>query len=75
VVPAPPQWQKKSCLQKPETYAAILPIRRIRGVARRWGREIVRDRSFETFCTQLETRVDFFYFFARNPLKSPDSDE
>jgi hypothetical protein len=30
---------------------------------------------FETFCTQLETRVDFFYFFARNPLKSPDSDE
>jgi hypothetical protein len=29
----------------------------------------------ETFCTQLETRVDFFYFFARNPLKSPDSDE
>ena len=45
------------------------------GVARRWGREIVRDRSFETFCTQLETRVDFFYFFAHNPLKSPDSDE
>ena len=32
-------------------------------------------RAFETFCTQLETRVDFFYFFARNPLKSPDSDE
>jgi hypothetical protein len=29
----------------------------------------------ETFCGQLETRVDFFYFFARNPLKSPDSDE
>ena len=29
----------------------------------------------ETFCTQLETRVDFFYFFARNPLKSPDSGE
>jgi hypothetical protein len=29
----------------------------------------------ETFCTQLETRVDFFYFFARNPLKSHDSDE
>src|SRR6516225_2130251 len=29
----------------------------------------------ETVCTQLETRVDFFYFFARNPLKSPDSDE
>ena len=31
--------------------------------------------SLETFRTQLETRVDFFYFFARNPLKSPDSDE
>ena len=29
----------------------------------------------ETFCTQPETRVDFLYFFARNPLKSPDSDE
>jgi hypothetical protein len=29
----------------------------------------------ETFCTQPETRADFFYFFARNPLKSPDSDE
>jgi hypothetical protein len=29
----------------------------------------------ETSCTQPETRVDFFYFFARNPLKSPDSDE
>jgi hypothetical protein len=34
----------------------------------------IRD-AFETFCTQPETRVDFFYFFARNPLKSPDSDE
>jgi hypothetical protein len=45
------------------------------GVARRWGREAMRDRVLETFCTQLETRVDFFYFFARNPLKSPDSDE
>jgi hypothetical protein len=32
-------------------------------------------RRLETFCIQLETRVDFFYFFARNPLKSPDSDE
>jgi hypothetical protein len=31
--------------------------------------------GFETLCTQLETRVDFFYFFARNPLKGPDSDE
>ena len=31
--------------------------------------------ALETFCIQLETRVDFFYFFARNPLKSPDSDE
>jgi hypothetical protein len=29
----------------------------------------------ETFCTQPETMVEFFYFFARNPLKSPDSDE
>ena len=29
----------------------------------------------ETFCTQPETRADFFYFFARNALKSPDSDE
>jgi hypothetical protein len=28
-------------------------------------------RKLETFCTQPETRVDFFYFFARNPLKSP----
>jgi hypothetical protein len=34
-----------------------------------------RANPYETFCTQLETRVDFFYFFARNPLKSPDSDE
>jgi hypothetical protein len=32
-------------------------------------------KAFETLCTQLETRLDFFYFFARNPLKSPDSDE
>jgi hypothetical protein len=31
--------------------------------------------ALETFCTQPETRVDFFYFFAHNPLKSPDSDE
>jgi hypothetical protein len=38
------------------------------------GRRIERG-TYETFCTQLETRVDFFYFFARNPLKSPDSDE
>jgi hypothetical protein len=30
---------------------------------------------FETFCAQPETRVDFFYFFAHNPLKRPDSDE
>ena len=29
----------------------------------------------ETFCTQLETRADFFIWIARNPLKSPDSDE
>jgi hypothetical protein len=33
------------------------------------------EKAFETFCAQLETRVDFFYFFARNPLESPDSDE
>jgi hypothetical protein len=32
-------------------------------------------KGCETFCTQLETRVDFFYFFRRNPLKSLDSDE
>jgi len=31
--------------------------------------------SLETFCTQPETPTDFFYFFAHNPLKSPDSDE
>jgi hypothetical protein len=44
---------------------------------RRGGRKERNERSepCETFCTQLETRVDFFYFFARNPLKSPDSDE
>jgi hypothetical protein len=36
------------------------------------GRE---EKGIETFCTQLETRVDFSYFFARNPLKNPDSDE
>jgi hypothetical protein len=33
------------------------------------------ENASETFCTQLETQVDFFIFFARNPLKSPDSDE
>jgi hypothetical protein len=38
-------------------------------------KENERSERSETFCTQLETRVDFFYFFARNPLKSPDSDE
>jgi hypothetical protein len=32
-------------------------------------------RALETFCTQPETRVDFFYFFARNPLKSSNSGE
>jgi hypothetical protein len=41
----------------------------------RWAGESIGRTSYETFCTQLETRVDFFYFFARNPLKSPDSDE
>jgi hypothetical protein len=41
------------------------------GGARRKGEE----NALETFCTQPETRVDFFNFFAYNPLKSPDSDE
>jgi hypothetical protein len=39
-----------------------------------WQAHMARE-EFETFCTQPETRVDIFYFFARNPLKSPDSDE
>jgi hypothetical protein len=45
--------------------------------ARRGSARIGKERAvrFETFCTQPETRVDFFYFFAHNPLKSPDSDE
>ncbi len=29
----------------------------------------------ETFRTQLETQLNSFYFFTRNPLKSPDSDK
>jgi hypothetical protein len=60
--------------------------RRIRGArggvresaTRKWRRkplESLRRTPHETFCTQPETRVDFFYFFACNPLKSPDSDE
>ena len=39
------------------------------------GRENRSANPYETFCTQPETGVGFFYFFARNPLKSPDSDE
>jgi hypothetical protein len=34
-----------------------------------------KENGLETFCTQHETGIGFFYFFARNPLKSPDSDE
>jgi hypothetical protein len=41
----------------------------------RWAGESIRRTPYETTCTQLETRARFFYFFARNPLKSPDSDE
>jgi hypothetical protein len=34
----------------------------------RWAGESIRRTPYETFCIQLETRVNFFYFFARNPL-------
>jgi hypothetical protein len=44
-------------------------------LARRAPKGETDEKSLETFCTQLETRVDFSYFFSRNPLKSPDSDE
>jgi hypothetical protein len=54
----------------------VLVIRRIKPAPCDVRCEAQRDgNALETFCTQLETRVDFFYFFARNPLKSPDSDE
>jgi hypothetical protein len=71
-------------LLKTETSVMLFPNRRNRRLAGASLRdekegELGFERGCistdETFCTQLETRVDFFYFFARNPLKSPDSDE
>jgi hypothetical protein len=42
-----------------------------------WGQreDKRRGNAFATFGTKTWTGLDFFYFFARNPLKSPDSDE
>jgi hypothetical protein len=46
-----------------------------RHLAKPLGGEKQEGAPPETFCAQPETRDDFFYFFARNALKSPDSDE
>src|SRR6516225_3293885 len=66
------------CLDKIRNYGIILSYYRSWPRAALGGNVRPREcetEPFETFCTQLETRVDFFYFFARNRLKSPDSDE
>jgi hypothetical protein len=43
---------------------------------RRTAEEKMRGlNSPETFRTQPETRVEFFIWIGRNPLKSPDSDK
>jgi hypothetical protein len=62
-------------LHKSEFRATHIPIAgiQIAPAARRAARRSDGAKAFETFCTQLETRVDFFNFSACNPLKSPDS--
>jgi hypothetical protein len=65
----------RRALQKTETHAISFPIARARRCEPLEPDETERRNAFETFCTQLETQLDLFYFFARNPLKSPDSEK
>ena len=67
---------KRNSLIKPKSCVIVLLLAGSKqsgagGEDRAWR----ANGALETFCTQPETRVDFSYFFARNPLKSPDSDE
>jgi hypothetical protein len=50
-------------------------VRRIEPALARRLVEQGKEIDLRRFAHNLRRESDFFYFFARNPLKSPDSDE